>query len=151
MIWLKNSIRFYIRAFISYDKFFEYSSVILFFVSGLIVLNYHSDIPVEELKNKYAKEHSKFIRVDGLDVHCQRLGKGAPLVLIQGMQDELIPADQILSWYDDIEHHGYFHGYEEPKISLTYDNATHFFHGHLTQIRKDWQQAIKTTIVELAE
>lgn len=57
---------------------------VLLLVVGLLAANYHSDIPIETLKKKYATKHSKFIAIDGMNVHYQRLGKGHPLVLVHG-------------------------------------------------------------------
>jgi len=66
-------------------KYLGYLFVLLLLVlTGVLVANYHADIPVEILKEKYATEHSEFIEIDGMNVHYQRLGKGHPLVLIHG-------------------------------------------------------------------
>ncbi|CAI8436886.1 MAG: 2-hydroxy-6-oxononadienedioate/2-hydroxy-6-oxononatrienedioate hydrolase [Flavobacterium sp. SCGC AAA160-P02] len=50
----------------------------------LIFVGYYSDIPVDELKRIYANEQSKFIEVDGMQVHFRDEGKGVPIVLIHG-------------------------------------------------------------------
>jgi len=69
-------------------KIFKYLGYLLGFLFLLLVAvlaaNYHADIPVETLKEKYTSEHSKFIEVDGMKVHYQRLGKGHPFVLVHG-------------------------------------------------------------------
>ena len=57
---------------------------LLLILIGLLAANYHADIPVATLKQKHATEHSKFINIDGMQVHYQRLGKGHPLVLVHG-------------------------------------------------------------------
>ncbi len=57
---------------------------LLLILIGLLAANYHADIPVTILKEKYATEHSKFININGMEVHYQRLGKGHPLVLVHG-------------------------------------------------------------------
>lgn len=54
---------------------------------GLILLikgAVYSDISVEVLKEKYANEHSKFVEIDGMQVHYRDEGKGMPIVLIHG-------------------------------------------------------------------
>jgi len=66
-------------------KYLGYLLGILFLgLIAILAANYHSDIPVETLKEKYTSEHSKFIEVDGMNVHYQRLGKGHPFVLVHG-------------------------------------------------------------------
>ncbi len=48
------------------------------------VILYEPDIPVEKLKEKYANAQSKFIEIDGMQVHYRIEGEGEPLVLIHG-------------------------------------------------------------------
>lgn len=61
---------------------------ILFFV--LIVLAFfiynavYFDIPVEDLKKEYTSAASKFVEIDGMQVHYSDEGKGVPIVLIHG-------------------------------------------------------------------
>ena len=50
------------------------------FFAGLV----RFDIPVEKLKDKYADENSRFIEIDGMQVHYRDQGTGTPLVLIHG-------------------------------------------------------------------
>ena len=45
---------------------------------------YAPDIPVEELKEKYADSPSSFIEVQGMPVHYRIEGRGMPLVLLHG-------------------------------------------------------------------
>ena len=49
----------------------------------------YSDIPVEDLKKKYANEFSKFVEVDGMQVHYRDEGEGTPIVLIHGTGSSL--------------------------------------------------------------
>jgi hypothetical protein len=49
----------------------------------------YSDISVEELKKEYANEHSKFIEIDGMQVHYRDEGQGFPIVLIHGTASSL--------------------------------------------------------------
>lgn len=63
-------------------KYFYYAILI-----GLVLLikgAVYSDISVEVLKEKYANEHSKFVEIDGMQVHYKDEGKGMPIVLIHG-------------------------------------------------------------------
>ncbi|HLP51346.1 MAG TPA: alpha/beta hydrolase [Chitinophagales bacterium] len=48
------------------------------------ILLYEPDIPVEDLKPKYTTTASKFIEIDGQQVHYRIEGEGEPLVLIHG-------------------------------------------------------------------
>lgn len=50
---------------------------------------YHTDKDLNELKNKYALSPSKFIAVDGMDVHYRIEGKGQNLLLIHGTSSSL--------------------------------------------------------------
>lgn len=52
----------------------------------IIFLAYHfrSDIPVKELKEKYTYHDSKFLNIEGLEVHYRDIGAGDPLVLLHG-------------------------------------------------------------------
>ena len=54
-------------------------------VTILVILSfYHSDVPVAELKAKYAYSDSKFMELDGLNVHYRIVGAGKPVVLLHG-------------------------------------------------------------------
>ncbi|MDB0038459.1 alpha/beta hydrolase [Polaribacter sp.] len=56
----------------------------VFFLVLAIKSLVYSDIPVEILKEKYANEFSKFVEIDGMQVHYRVEGKGIPIVLIHG-------------------------------------------------------------------
>lgn len=71
---------------------------LLLLIIGYLAVNYQADIPVEDLKQKYANKHSKFIEIDGMNVHYQRKGKGHPLVLIHGF------SGQVYNWREWMEH-----------------------------------------------
>lgn len=43
-----------------------------------------SDVPLEQLKDKYTYDNSEFVDVDGMNVHYRRSGEGFPVVLIHG-------------------------------------------------------------------
>ncbi len=54
-------------------------------VAVVVILSfYHSDVPVETLKAKYAYSDSKFMELDGLNVHYRVVGTGKPVVLLHG-------------------------------------------------------------------
>ncbi|MEM1124707.1 MAG: alpha/beta hydrolase [Bacteroidota bacterium] len=66
-------------------KYFAYLLLMLLvLIFGFLVFNYHSDLPVATLIEKYTDERSKFVEVDGMDVHYQRVGQGHPIVLLHG-------------------------------------------------------------------
>jgi len=66
-------------------KLLGYIGFFVLALLGVIVLTtYYADIPVEELKEKYANEASQFINIDGLDVHYRIEGQGPDLVLVHG-------------------------------------------------------------------
>jgi pimeloyl-ACP methyl ester carboxylesterase len=51
--------------------------------------NWHDDIPVQELTPRYTFPDSRFLQVDGLDVHCRITGKGEPVLLLHNAQSSL--------------------------------------------------------------
>lgn len=65
-----------------YLKFIPIALVLFFF--GTLFYHSHRDIPIDELKERYANEESEFIDIDGLEVHYRDEGEGYPLVLIHG-------------------------------------------------------------------
>ena len=58
-------------------------------LSILLYQGYYSDVSVEELKKLYANEQSKFIEIDGMQVHFRDEGKGVPIVLLHGTGSSL--------------------------------------------------------------
>lgn len=71
-------------------KFFK-----LFVVPNIIInvviflVGFRSDIPVEELKTKYAYPDSKFIEIEGMDMHYRKTGSGPTLLLLHGVASSL--------------------------------------------------------------
>ncbi|MBK9330106.1 MAG: alpha/beta hydrolase [Sphingobacteriales bacterium] len=61
-------------------------------------------IPLEELKSKYANEHSQFLDMDGMKVHYRIEGEGKPIVLIHGTGACLQTWD---GWTDSLTAHGF--------------------------------------------
>ena len=58
-------------------------SILLVCIAANVIL-YEPDIPVEQLKTKYTNAQSKFVEIDGMQVHYRIEGEGEPLVLIHG-------------------------------------------------------------------
>ena len=68
-------------------------------IFALLAFLYKSDIPFEELKNKYTNEQSKFINIQGVYVHYRDEGNqndSIPLVLIHGTSSSLHTWDSIV-------------------------------------------------------
>ncbi|GGG96521.1 hydrolase [Polaribacter pacificus] len=69
---------------IKYSIYAALLVVVLLIVGGM-----YSDIPVAQLKEKYANEYSKFLEIDGMQVHYRDEGKGIPILLIHGTASSL--------------------------------------------------------------
>jgi pimeloyl-ACP methyl ester carboxylesterase len=68
------------------------SRIVLALLGALVVLllvNVRTDLPLDELKPKYAGGASRFTKIDGLDIHYRDEGQGPPLVLIHGSSSSL--------------------------------------------------------------
>lgn len=65
--------------------FYAVLILLVFLIKGAV----YSDIPVEDLKKKYANQFSKYIEVDGMQVHYRDEGAGIPIVLIHGTASSL--------------------------------------------------------------
>ena len=72
---------------ISTKKKFLLAIVIILLV--LIYNGSYADVSVEDLKKAYANEHSKFIEINGMQVHYRDEGKGFPIVLVHGTASSL--------------------------------------------------------------
>ena len=66
----------------------------LFFLVLAVKSVVYIDIPVEKLKEKYANSFSKFVDIDGMQVHYREAGKGMPIVLIHGTGSSLHTWDE---------------------------------------------------------
>jgi pimeloyl-ACP methyl ester carboxylesterase len=54
-----------------------------------IYTNWHSDLPMDRLTTRYAYTDSKFIQVDGMDVHVRITGQGEPILLLHDANSSL--------------------------------------------------------------
>ena len=79
------------------------------------------DIPVERLRAKYATPPSKFVDVDGLQVHYRDEGQGFPVVLLHGAASSLFTWD---AWAADLSKNYRVIRYDLPGFGLTGPNAT---------------------------
>ena len=72
---------------------------VLFLLILLIKGVVYSDISVDDLKKEYANKHSKFIEIDGMQVHYRDEGTGFPIVLVHGTASSLHTWD---SWTKEL-------------------------------------------------
>lgn len=75
-------------------QLFKLLLAILLAILAVVCWNIKSDVPIEELKEKYANETSKFIEIDGLNVHYRDEGEGDVIVLLHGTGSSLHTWDQ---------------------------------------------------------
>ena len=61
---------------------------------------YSPDIPVSDLKKSYTNQYSKFIPIDGMNVHYRDEGKGQVIVLLHGTGASLHTWDK---WADELK------------------------------------------------
>lgn len=81
----------------------------------------YADISVEDLKIEYANEHSKFLEIDGMQVHFRDEGKGFPIVLIHGTASSLHTWDD---WTKDLKKSHRVIRMDLPAFGITGPNAT---------------------------
>lgn len=62
---------------------------IFLFLAFWIYKNWHDDIPPQELAPRYTFPDSRFLQVDGMEVHCRVTGKGEPILLLHSTQSSL--------------------------------------------------------------
>ncbi len=58
--------------------------LILLLVGGAVLFNYHPDISVDRLKEKYTYPDSRFVPVQEMNVHYRVTGQGPAVVLLHG-------------------------------------------------------------------
>jgi hypothetical protein len=91
--------------------------VLLLLIKGAI----YKDISVDDLKKEYANEHSKFIEIDGMQVHYRIEGEGLPIVLIHGTASSLNTWD---AWTAELTKTHKVIRMDLPAFGLTGPNAT---------------------------
>lgn len=62
---------------------------LLILLVGFVQLLSVDDIPVEQLKAKYADNNSEFISINGMDIHLRQQGVGETLLLLHGTGSSL--------------------------------------------------------------
>ena len=74
--------------------------LIVALIAGYTALYWQNDIPVETLKKKYCNEQSKFIEINGQEIHYRDEGSGYPLVLVHGTSSSLHTWD---AWTNELK------------------------------------------------
>ena len=82
------SKKFFLKIFLSFSIF------------SLGFYLYSPDILVSELKKKYTNQHSKFIEIEGMNVHYRDEGKGQVIVLLHGTGASLHTWDK---WTEELK------------------------------------------------
>ena len=81
-------------------KFRSLVSIFSCIVITLGLILYSPDIPVSNLMSKYANQYSKFIEIDGMNVHYRDQGKGETIILLHGTGASLHTWDK---WTDKLK------------------------------------------------
>lgn len=79
---------------------FKLFAVLTVVIAVLGALLYRADVNVEHLKPKYANEHSKFMQLDGMNVHYRDEGQGPVIVLLHGIASSLQAWD---GWAEELK------------------------------------------------
>lgn len=95
-------------------------AVLLLVVAVVIGFNYTPDIPLDELKQHFADANSKFVDVDGMNVHYKDEGKGPVLVLLHGTASSLQTWD---GWVREMKGNYRIIRMDLPAFGLTGPNA----------------------------
>jgi pimeloyl-ACP methyl ester carboxylesterase len=85
-------------------------------IGGYVFLNYHHDIPIEVMKERYAYPDSKFIEVQNTPVHYRIVGEGMPVVLIHGTAASLHTWE---TWTDILKQKYQVISFDLPAFGLT--------------------------------
>lgn len=80
---------------------------IYLFVGAWIFQNWHDDLPLSDLKGRYTFPDSRFVEIEGMNVHYRRTGQGDPILLLHdagsslhtwaAWTDSLSPDYQVIS------------------------------------------------------
>lgn len=53
-------------------------------IAAFAIRHYHSEIPLEQLKARYANENSRFAQIEGMPLHYRDEGRGPAVLLLHG-------------------------------------------------------------------
>ena len=105
--------------------FLKYSLLLfLLIVLGFCALNWQNDLPLNELKQKYANSESEFVEIDGMPVHYRDEGNTSdsiPLVLIHGTGASLHTWEE---WVKALKENHRIITFDLPAYGLTGPNPT---------------------------
>ncbi|MFE8069764.1 alpha/beta hydrolase [Marinobacteraceae bacterium S3BR75-40.1] len=59
-----------------------------------------AEIPLDDLKERYTNEHSKFVEINGYNIHYQDQGSGDPIILMHGIFSALQTWD---GWVEELK------------------------------------------------
>lgn len=90
-------------------------------VVAATALMIRADIPADELKKKYSNESSRFINLDGANIHYRDEGQGTPIVLLHGTAASLNTWD---GWTAELSKKHRVLRLDLPGFGLTGRNAT---------------------------
>lgn len=116
---------------------------ILILLLLMIFKGSYADISVEELKKAYTNQYSKFIEIDGMQVHYRDEGNGFPIVLLHGTAASLQTWN---AWTKELAKNYRVIRMDLPAFGLTGPNKnadysiksyTQFLHQFLTKIKVD--------------
>ncbi len=105
----KSSIKKYV--------FYSVLVVLILLIKGAV----YSDISVEDLKKEYANEHSKFLEIDGIQVHYRDEGNGFPIILVHGTASSLHTWN---AWTNDLKNTNRVIRMDLPAFGITGPNTT---------------------------
>ncbi|MFY9241879.1 MAG: alpha/beta hydrolase [Polaribacter sp.] len=119
--------------------FYAILLVVVLLIKGVI----YQDISVDDLKKAYANKHSKFLEIDGMQVHYRDEGEGFPIVLVHGTASSLHTWN---AWTKELTKNYRVIRMDLPAFGITGPNKnadysikayTQFLNQFLTQIKVD--------------
>lgn len=106
-------------------KFLKYLLLVIsILILGFVAFNWKNDVSVEELKKKYANTDSKFVEIDGMQVHFRVEGvtkDTLPIVLIHGTGASLHTWE---GWVSELKNEHRIITLDLPAYGLTGPNQT---------------------------
>lgn len=89
---------------------------LLLFAGAWLYQNWHRDIPEQDLFYRYAFPESRFVQVDGMNVHYRVCGEGEPIVLLHDANSSL---NTWAGWTDSLSRHYQVISLDLPGFGLT--------------------------------
>ncbi|ARU87413.1 alpha/beta fold hydrolase [Pseudomonas sp. M30-35] len=93
--------------------------IIILFIGGFVVFNWAPDLPLDELKARWAQSPSMFVGIDGMQVHIRDQGPRddpEPLLLLHGTSASLHTWQ---GWVEQLEHKHRVISIDLPGFGLT--------------------------------